>query len=108
MKEQSISDIKNLLQEQKILERERRQEEKRKERIQSNESWLRELKFDKKGEKLTKTLTNYIGILERCPDLGTFSFDTYKNKRVYTNMSSVIRYTECSMNGQNSTLVRVA
>jgi poly-D-alanine transfer protein DltD len=72
----STDDIKQFLKEQKKLERERRIEEERIERIQSNESWLRELKFDKKGEKLTKTLTNYICILERCPDLGTFSFDT--------------------------------
>ena len=80
----NINEIKKLLKEEKRLERERVKEEKRQEKIQSNEVWLRNLDYDSKGN-LKKSIRNYVGLFEKCPDLGTFSFDTYKNKRVYTD-----------------------
>lgn len=58
------------------------QKQKRQEKILSNEEWMRDLDYDKNGD-LKKSLTNYVELFEKCPDLGTFCYDTYTEQRKY-------------------------
>ena len=80
----STKDIEKQLKQRKKNEKEEELERKRQEKINSNEEWLWSFDYDSKGN-LIKSLTNYIGLFEKCVGLGTFSYDTYKNKRLYTD-----------------------
>ena len=78
----STKEIEKQLKERKKEEKEQIRKLKREEKIMKNEEWMWDFDFDEKG-KLLNSIRNYVGIFEKCPDLGTFSYDTYKNKRVY-------------------------
>ena len=80
----STEQLKKVLLEQKRLEKQLHEERLRQEKIESNEEWLRGLDYDSKGN-LKKSISNYVSLFENCPYLGTISYDTYTNKRMYTD-----------------------
>ena len=78
----STKEIEKHLKQLKKEEKEQIRNVKRQEKIRKNEDWMWDLDYDENGN-LKKSISNYVGIFEKCPNLGTFSYDTYKNKRVY-------------------------
>ena len=85
MDENTVENLKKKMREFKEKEKTERLEQKRLEKIQSNEEWMRDLDYDKFGE-LKKTLTNYVGLFEKCPGIGTFCYDTYTEQRKYIDV----------------------
>jgi predicted P-loop ATPase len=82
---ETVEQIKKRLAEQKKIEKDMINEEKRREKIQSNEEWLWGLKYDKNGD-LVKSISNYIDLFEKCPDIGEFCYDLYTDQRIYRDL----------------------
>lgn len=80
------AELKVKLQETIKEEKIKQQEQQRQEKIHQNDEWMWELDYDKNG-KLIKSLSNYIKLLSDCPDIGKFSFDTYTQRRLYTDVN---------------------
>lgn len=78
----TVENIKEQLAELQKVEKAQKKEDIRREKIQSNEEWMWNLSYDKNGE-LVKSLSNYIGLFENCPDMGTFCYDLYTDQRMY-------------------------
>lgn len=87
-KNQSATELKFKLQETIKQEKQQKKEQQRIEKIHQNEKWLWDLDYDKNGN-LIRSLTNYIKLLSACPDIGEFCFDTYTQRRLYTDMDGV-------------------
>ena len=87
-KNQSATELKFKLQEAIKQEKQQKKEQQRIEKIHQNEKWLWDLDYDKNGN-LIRSLTNYIKLLSACPDIGEFCFDTYTQRRLYTDMDGV-------------------
>ena len=82
------AELKVKLQETIKEEKIKQQEQQRQEIIHQNDEWMWELDYDKNG-KLIKSLSNYIKLLSDCPHIGKFSFDTYTQRRLYTDANGI-------------------
>ena len=65
-------------------EKEEQREQKRQEKISKYPEWMKDLQFDNFGN-LKRSLTNYIGLLTKCDDIGQFKYDVYTKRRIYTD-----------------------
>lgn len=83
-KRNSVDEIKKELKEATKREKEEQREKKRQEKISKYPSWMKDLQFDNFGN-LKRSLTNYVGLLTKCDDIGKFRYDVYTKKRTYTD-----------------------
>ena len=79
-------EMKKILKEYRIKEKEEKKNQERLDKIHSQEEWLWNLEYDSKGV-LMKSITNYVDLLTKCPNLGQFCYDTYTKKGMYRDIS---------------------
>ena len=79
-------EMKKILKEYRIKEKEEKKNQERLDKIHSQEEWLWNLEYDSKGV-LMKSITNYVDLLTKCPNLGQFCYDTYTEKRMYRDIN---------------------
>ena len=97
-KHNSIDQIKKELKEATKREKEEQREQKRQEKISKYPEWMKDLQFDNFGN-LKRSLTNYIGLLTKCDDIGQFKYDVYTKRRIYTDTTGKAKdgsSTDCS------------